>query len=562
MLLLKKKYKIISSLILFGIILISGTFYWWQNQQKSGKNGFKLLSTAQIKKNIGSKLVNNRQEDQQKVTKEYQKIVKSSKYNLNTPYVKLNPYQTSPLTALIIFKTSSVAKVSYTVQGKTTKTSISNQVNGKYSKEHQVPIVGLYAAYNNQVTIKVQYKNGITDVKQLSIKTGALPKYIKTAKITVSNKNTSQMELGSNKLTLLNRTTKEPFAVDSDGEVRWYSTLYSQHMLKKWTKGHFMMLTKSDQSGETYNDLIETDLLGRVYKEFKFSAKAGSTDATKSEVQYTTLIHHDLTRLPNGNILATVSDGSSRYKEDTLAEISYKTGKVVKVIDFKRLLPKSMWKSFTKGDDGKMDWFHQNSVDYDKTDHSILVSSRNQDLIMKLDYRTNQIKWIYSGKKSSTWPQKYRKYLLKKTKGTTTTGGQHGLYLLSHKNGKETIILYNNNVSVTNGDKKNSGKYSEGVIYQINDKQKTIKQTWSYGKQLGKKNFTVVIGFAQKLANGNVLLDFGYKNNGKESNIIEVNSQGQQVWNATVKNASIKAYVYRAYRLEFYPTSYVFDVNQ
>ncbi|KRL41380.1 arylsulfate sulfotransferase [Liquorilactobacillus nagelii DSM 13675] len=562
MLLLKKKYKIISSLILFGIILISGTFYWWQNQQKSGKNSFKLLSTAQIKKNIGSKLVNNRQEDQQKITKEYQKIVKSSKYNLNTPYVKLNPYQTSPLTALIIFKTSSVAKVSYTVQGKTTKTSISNQVNGKYSKEHQVPIVGLYAAYNNQVTIKVQYKNGITDVKQLSIKTGALPKYIKTAKITVSNKNTSQMELGSNKLTLLNRTTKEPFAVDSDGEVRWYSTLYSQHMLKKWTKGHFMMLTKSDQSGETYNDLIETDLLGRVYKEFKFSAKAGSTDATKSEVQYTTLIHHDLTRLPNGNILATVSDGSSRYKEDTLAEISYKTGKVVKVIDFKRLLPKSMWKSFTKGDDSKMDWFHQNSVDYDKTDHSILVSSRNQDLIMKLDYRTNQIKWIYSGKKSSTWPQKYRKYLLKKTKGTTTTGGQHGLYLLSHKNGKETIILYNNNVSVTNGDKKNSGKYSEGVIYQINDKQKTIKQTWSYGKQLGKKNFTVVIGFAQKLANGNVLLDFGYKNNGKESNIIEVNSQGQQVWNATVKNASIKAYVYRAYRLEFYPTSYVFDVNQ
>lgn len=559
---MKKKYKIISSLILFGIILISGTFYWWQNQQKSGKNSFKLLSTAQIKENIGSKLVNNRQEDQQKNTKEYQKIVKSSKYNLNTPYVKLNPYQTSPLTALIIFKTSSVAKVSYTVQGKTTKTSISNQVNGKYSKEHQVPIVGLYAAYNNQVTIKVQYKNGITDVKQLSIKTGALPKYIKTAKITVSNKNTSQMELGSNKLTLLNRTTKEPFAVDSDGEVRWYSTLYSQHMLKKWTKGHFMMLTKSDQSGETYNDLIETDLLGRVYKEFKFSAKAGSTDATKSEVQYTTLIHHDLTRLPNGNILATVSDGSSRYKEDTLAEISYKTGKVVKVIDFKRLLPKSMWKSFTKGDDGKMDWFHQNSVDYDKTDHSILVSSRNQDLIMKLDYRTNQIKWIYSGKKSSTWPQKYRKYLLKKTKGTTTTGGQHGLYLLSHKNGKETIILYNNNVSVTNGDKKNSGKYSEGVIYQINDKQKTIKQTWSYGKQLGKKNFTAVIGFAQKLANGNVLLDFGYKNNGKESNIIEVNSQGQQVWNATVKNASIKAYVYRAYRLEFYPTSYVFDVNQ
>nr|WP_277396863.1 aryl-sulfate sulfotransferase [Liquorilactobacillus nagelii] len=128
-------------------------------------------------------------------------------------------------------------------------------------------------------------------------------------------------------------------------------------------------------------------------------------------------------------------------------------------------------------------------------------------------------------------------------------------------------FLFFENLRISISKESNSSKVypSSVTIYlslSLYDKQKTIKQTWSYGKQLGKKNFTVVIGFAQKLANGNVLLDFGYKNNGKESNIIEVNSQGQQVWNATVKNASIKAYVYRAYRLEFYPTSYVFDVNQ
>lgn len=559
---LLKISKVVTGIVLLGVVLTGSFFYSNKSHQKTAKKDFKLLSTSQIKKNIGSRLVDTRQKNQGKLTKKYRTTVKANKFTLDEPYVKLNPYQTSPLSALIIFKTKSAAKVAYTIEGKTANTSISNQVNGKYSKEHQVPLVGLYAEYNNRITLKATYRNGITDIKHLTIKTGQLPEYVSKAKVVVSKKDTDQMELGKNKLTVFNRTTKEPFAVDSNGEVRWYSTLYSQHMLKKWTKGHLMMLTKSNQSDETYNDLIETDLLGRIYKEFKFSAKTGSTDATKSEIQYTTLIHHDLTRLPNGNILATVSDGSKYYKEDTLAEISYKTGKVVKVIDFKRILPKSMWKSFARGDDGKMDWFHQNSVDYDKKDHSILISSRNQDLIMKLDYRTNKIKWIYSGKKRQSWPPKYRKYLLKRTKGTTITGGQHGLYLLNQEKGIENIILYNNNISVTNGNQKTSGKYSEGIIYKINDKQKTITQSWSYGKNLGKQNYTAVIGFAQKLENGNVLLDFGYKNGGKESNIIEVNPKGQQVWNATVKNASIKAYVYRAYRLDFYPPNYSFNVNQ
>ena len=187
-------------------------------------------------------------------------------------------------------------------------------------------------------------------------------------------------------------------------------------------------------------------------------------------------------------------------------------------------------------------------------------------MIMKLDYKTDHIKWIHSGKKKSTWPKAYRKYLLTPAKGTTVTGGQHGLYLLNNGGNNsansENFILYDNNIAVTNGNKQTSGKYSQAVQYHVNQKKMTIKQTWAYGKSLGKTNFTSVIGYAEKQSNGNVLIDFGYKNGGQESNIIEVTKSGEQVFNATMKNAAAKAYAYRAYRVPFYDSAYKFDATK
>lgn len=518
-----------------------------------------ILSTAQIKKNIGSKLITTREDSQKKLTEKYQKITKKSSYTWENPYVKVNPYKDSPLTALVIFQTTKEAKVSYTVEGKTDKTSITNSVKG-YQKVHQIPIAGLYADTNNTVTMTITYKDGTTDSKTLTLKTTELPKYVKNAKVEVTKNDKDKMDIGQNKLTLINRTTKEPFAIDADGNVRWYSTNYSQHTIEQTDNGHFLILTKKNVDSMVYNDLIETDVLGRVYKEYSFNSKVKSNDSNNAKDEMT-VIHHDLLELPNKDILATVNDGS-KYKEDVMVQISHKTGKVVKVIDLKKLLPSSMYKNYKAGTDGKIDWFHQNAVDYDKTDNTIMISGRNQDMTMKLDYKTNKIIWIYSGKKKSSWPKKYRSKILTPTKGTSITGGQHGLYQLDKTADGEDIILYDNNIDVTNGDKKTSGKYSQAVQYHINLNNMTIDQTWAYGKSLGKANFTNIIGYAERESNGNTLIDFGFKDQGKESNIIEVDADGNQVFNVTIKNAASKAYVYRAYRLEFYPSGYTFDVNK
>ena len=109
-----------------------------------------------------------------------------------------------------------------------------------------------------------------------------------------------------------------------------------------------MMLSKKDVDSDVYNDLIETDYLGRVYKEYSFANNTSSSDsasvskaAAKANTE-TTVIHHDLVELPNHNFLATVSDGS-KYKEDTMIEVSHKTGKIVKVIDMKKLKSMINW---------------------------------------------------------------------------------------------------------------------------------------------------------------------------------------------------------------------------
>lgn len=516
-----------------------------------------VISDKQIIKNINSHLLKNNPTSKQ--TKSYAKIVKSTTRTLNNAYVKVNPYGTSPLTALMIFKTDQVAKVTYTVVGKTDNTSITNTVKG-YKTTHQVPIVGLYANYSNQVQVTLTYKDGTTEQKTFTIKTGKLPKNLRQTKITVSKSNKSKMQIGNNELTYINKTSEEPFAVDADGNIRWYSTLYSRHTFVQLSNGHLLIQNRTNGNKGSYNVLSETDYLGRIYRRYRFSDKLGKS----SLEQYITAVHHDALELPNHNLLVTIS-GGDKYAEDVIAEIDYKTGKTVKVIDFKKLLPSSMYRNYssttTKG--GKIDWLHMNSLYYDQKTGNLLVSARNQDITMSINYKSGKINWIYSGKKKSSWPKKYRSKLLIPAKGTTITGGQHDLTLLSSKNGKLKVLLYDNNIDVTNGNAKTSGKYSQAVQYTIDTKKKTIKQTWSYGKSLGKDNFTRVIGSAQRLSNGNTLIDFGYKHDGSQSNIIEVDKNNNQVFNLTISSSKTdRTYVYRAYRVKFTPSNFVFDATK
>lgn len=166
-------------------------------QKRNGNAKKTKLSDGQIIKNLGVKSVANPENDQ--LTQKYAEIVRGQKYTWENLYLKVNPYKNSPLTALMIFHTNQPTKISYQVQGISDHTTISNKVDG-YQTEHQVPIVGLHAGFENTVTLTMTDEAGNTQTKTVKIKTSKLPKWIRTTPLNVTKNDKSKMQIGSNEL--------------------------------------------------------------------------------------------------------------------------------------------------------------------------------------------------------------------------------------------------------------------------------------------------------------------------------------------------------------------------
>ncbi|MGX7211979.1 aryl-sulfate sulfotransferase [Enterococcus raffinosus] len=498
------------------------------------------------------------QEDQSEKEKEYQELLKSGNYNEDNIYVKVDPYDASPLSALLLFQTEEAMKVEISVAGKDEESTIKNSFE-EYTTDHSIPVLGLYADKDNEVTVKLTNKAGTSVEKKVTIKTGALAKSI--ADIEVNEADTEKMALGDSELTFVVPSTKRAYAFDANGDVRWYSTRYNSHIFKELANGNLLYLTKESNDADTYNVLLETDYLGKIYNRYDFSSSSASNDTGESEGEMT-VIHHDGIELPSGNLLLTVNDGSN-YIEDTMIEINRETGEIEKTIDLKDILPESFYEEYdsTSREDGKIDWFHQNSVDYDEADNSIIISGRHQDTIMKIDYSTNEIKWIMGD--SSGWPESYQKYFL--DGDIKASGGQHAAIVLPDQddNAETTDILYyDNNISVTRGDEADSEKYSEARQVRINEEDRTIEEVWTFGEDLGEAYFTKIIGSARYLTdNGNRLVNFGYREEGKTSSIMEVTEDGETVLDVDLTDFSASAWAYRAERFSLYNDNWTYQLG-
>lgn len=499
------------------------------------------------------------QKKQEEKEEKYQKILTSGEYDADNIYVKLDPYEASPLSALLLFQTEEAMRVDISVAGKSEKTTINNRFSG-YTTKRSIPVLGLYADTKNIVTVTLTDKAGNSMKKSVTIKTGTLPDSI--AKINVKKADTQKMELGDSQITFVVPSTKQAYAFDTNGDVRWYSTRYNSHIFKELENGNLLYLTKESNTAETYNVLLETDYVGKIYKRYDFSSASATNETGQSDGEQT-VIHHDGIELPNGNLLLTVSDGS-QYIEDTMIELDRDTGKIEKTIDLKDILPKSFYKEYdsTSREDGKIDWFHQNSVVYDQSDDSIVISGRNQDTIMKIAYDTKEIKWIMGD--SGSWPKSYQKYFLAGT--VNASGGQHAaLVLPDQDNDEETtdILFYNNNISVTRGEEKTSGKYSAARQVRILEEEKTIEEIWDFGEELGKDYYTKIIGSARYLAvTGNRLVDFGYRAEGKTSSIMEVTPEGETVLEVDLTDFPTSAWAYRAERFSLYNANWQYQLQE
>ncbi|EAK5214495.1 hypothetical protein CN047_06490 [Campylobacter jejuni] len=165
-------------------------------------------------------------------------------------------------------------------------------------------------------------------------------------------------------------------------------------------------------------------------------------------------------------------------------------------------------------------WAHVNSVDYDPSDDSIIISSRHQSAVIKIG-RDKKIKWILGTHKG--WNKEFQKYLLQpvdkngkkivcdddysKCSGCENDNGgfdftwtQHTGWRIDSKSNKRYIYI-----SVfDNGDARGaeqpafaSQKYSRAVIYKIDQQNKTVEQIWEYGKNRGNEWFSPLTSLTQ-----------------------------------------------------------------
>ncbi|MGV3467240.1 MAG: aryl-sulfate sulfotransferase [Heyndrickxia sp.] len=561
---MKKVILVIIGVVIIGLAVnqIFGSKLSIEQVKSKLKAAIYTSSDKNAKTNIQTGIDTNILNAQKKIESDILKESEGS--TLDNPYIKLDPFGNSPLSAVVIFDTKSASKVSFTVKGKDSSVDIKDTID-KYETHHEIPILGLYPDANNTVEIASTSKSGEVTSKTITFQTGKLPKYIPT--VTIKKADTEKMEIVQNGLTFTVPSTKYPIGFDTNGDIRWYSSRYNSHVFKLLKNGHLLFLSKDSNSGNAYNRLFEMDFAGKVYNVYKLSQTNSMSETSDIEK---TLVHHDAIELPSGNLLLTVSDGGGKYVEDTMIEIDRKTGKIVKTIDLKDILPKSFYQNYnsTKRDDGLIDWFHQNALVYDDKDNSIIISGRNQDMVMKLDYKTNKIVWILAD--PTGWPKEYQKYLINGVGGNFKyTGGQHAPIILPESatdNNKDTVdlLLFDNNVVVTRGNQQLSKKYSAGSQYRINEKTKTAELVWTYGAGRGTSLFSNIIGSDRFMPNtGNRLVDFGWLDSGTKSDIVEVTNDDQPkvAFEAVLSDFPTGAWAYRAERFSLYPDNWVFKVS-
>ena len=151
---------------------------------------------------------------------EYEKEITTKGYTFDNPKVILDPYKSSPLTALILFETDNEVIPKITVKGKDKNTTITHEF--KKSKKHYLTVYGLYADTNNEVEIEYKDNNKVYK-KTIYIKTDKLPEDF----VLPTSVEAKKEKLGTEFYFFTPSARGYSCAYDVNGDVRWYLTHYA-----------------------------------------------------------------------------------------------------------------------------------------------------------------------------------------------------------------------------------------------------------------------------------------------------------------------------------------------
>ncbi len=388
--------------------------------------------------------------------------------------VVLDPNGTTPLAAELRLDSAVDTRVKVRVSG---EDSWSLEFDAPANLE-RVPLVGFAPnrRYDLEVTLTDMATGSEVVRRALTLDTPRLPKAFPEIAVLVD---TDQGEPGH---TLFNVGLSGDFLmiIDEDGQLVWYYEAKGEASdVRMLESGNLLFLHAGD--------IVEMDLLGNETRRVEVSS---------SDIAY----HHEVYPLDDGTLftlghrIREVSNfrldyenprlrGSATVTDDLIIEIDpadeivYKRP-LVDVLDTGRLGYDSLSTHPILGTPN--DWAHANAVIATDDDQALIVSSRHQDALFKVDRQSGQLEWVLANHHG--WSPSFADVLLEPEEGDFRWPFHPHAPQLTPDGG--LMLFDNGNYRATPGDGRPmlspEQSSSRAVEYRIDESRKAIEQVWEY----------------------------------------------------------------------------------
>lgn len=306
-------------------------------------------------------------------------------------------------------------------------------------------------------------------------------------------------------------------ATDLAGNVVWYYKMNPGELpfpIKPLPNGHMLVVTYT-----ATNEIREIDLAGNVIYRLSAPNLNAGLAAINAPFQAQT-IHHDTLKLPNGHFVTLVN-----YTQ-TIAGTAV-LGDAIVDWDPQAQMPAWTWSTFdhlslTHAPYGVADWTHANAIIYSPSDGNLILSMRNQNWVVKINYQDGagdgSILWtlglggdftLPSGQAPIEW--NYGQHY-----PTVVSPNSAGIFqLMFFDNGNGRFVDANNDVCGTPGF---IPCYSSVPVLELNESAKTAQVLSEINLS---PHYSICCGDALMLSNGNIEYDVAYDVNTPNQSFIQ-----------------------------------------
>ncbi len=288
-----------------------------------------------------------------------------------------------------------------------------------YGGQITLEVAGMRASSTYHLQATVQLPNGVTYTdSDHPFATGAAPL---TAPLTVTTPSGSAPQPGIELFDTMqfgsvpyNPKLAQAFATDLQGNVIWTYSYPSTAVnvispIRMLPNGHFLMnltitsgAANSTIPSGSANDVREIDLAGNTVHDLPMAALNQALAAKGFTGLDLFAFSHDVLALPNGHYVLLASMSKSIANVTGYPGTTQVEGDVIVDVD-SNFQPDWVWNTFDHLDINRHpfqfppDWTHSDALLYSADDHDLLLSVRNQNWILKIDFQdaagTGAIRW-------------------------------------------------------------------------------------------------------------------------------------------------------------------------